>query len=153
MSKFLAHNPNFVRQVSQQMVYVMQPSVRINNLDSNLIAITAQFSFVYTRFLLSECHEWSAVPIAACLRIGPRGCFRSECCTAGEPMAAPRMNGCEASASLASPPLSSLRCISKLLSTNQFSTSLVLQDLFTKSFQPIAYKFRLEKRNFYRSVE
>jgi len=44
MSEFLAHDANFVRQISQQMVHVTQPSVRINNLDSNLIEITIQFS-------------------------------------------------------------------------------------------------------------
>jgi len=42
--------------------------------------------------LLSECHEWSAAPISACLRRGPRSYFRSECCTGGESMAAPRVN-------------------------------------------------------------
>ena len=92
MSEFLAHDANFVRQISQQMVHVMQPSVRVNNLDSNLVAITVQFSFVYTRFLLSECHEWSAVPISVCLLLGPRGCFRSVCCTGGEPIATQRVN-------------------------------------------------------------
>jgi len=45
-----------------------------------------------TRFeLQSKCHEWSATPISAYLRRGPRGYFRSECCTGGESMAAPRV--------------------------------------------------------------
>ena len=46
MSKFLAHDANFGRQIIKQMVHVMQPSVRINNLDSNLIEITVQFTFI-----------------------------------------------------------------------------------------------------------
>jgi len=51
------------------------------------------FSFVYTYFrTLSECHKWFAAPISSCSRSGPRGCFRSECCTGGESIAAPRMN-------------------------------------------------------------
>jgi len=34
--------------------------------------------------LSSECHEWSAAPISACLRRGPIGYFRNECCTGGK---------------------------------------------------------------------
>ena len=48
MSKFLAHDANFGRQIIKQMVHVTQPSVRINNLDSNLIEITVQFSFIHS---------------------------------------------------------------------------------------------------------
>jgi len=49
--------------------------------------------FSYTCFLLPlECHEWSAAPISAYLRRGPRGCFGSECCTVvARSMAAPRV--------------------------------------------------------------
>jgi len=44
-----------------------------------------RFSPIYTRFLLPlECHEWSAAPISAYLRRGPRGYFGRECCTGGE---------------------------------------------------------------------
>jgi len=47
MSKFFAHDANFVRQIIHQMLHVMQSSVRVNNLDSNLIAITVQLvSFI-----------------------------------------------------------------------------------------------------------
>jgi len=42
--------------------------------------------------LLSECHDWSAAPISAYLRLGQRGYFRSECCIGGESIAAPRVN-------------------------------------------------------------
>jgi len=54
-----------------------------------------QFSFIYTRFLYSflEWHDWSAAPISACLRCGPRSCFRRERCAGGEAIiAAPRVN-------------------------------------------------------------
>jgi len=47
--------------------------------------------FYYARFCTqTECHEWSAAPITACLRHRPLGCFHSECCVDGESMAAPR---------------------------------------------------------------
>ena len=39
-----------------------------------------------------ECHKWSATPISAYLRRGPRGYFRSECCIGGESVAAQRVN-------------------------------------------------------------
>ena len=55
--------------------------------------ITLQFSFVMLGFvLLSECHEWSAASISACLRREPRGCLRIECRSVGKSMAAPHMN-------------------------------------------------------------
>ena len=44
------------------------------------------FSFVYSPL---QCHEWSAAPISTYLYRGPR---RSECFTAGESMAASRVN-------------------------------------------------------------
>jgi len=46
--------------------------------------ISIQFHFfrLYSvSVLISECHKWSAVAVSACLRRGPRGSFRSECCT------------------------------------------------------------------------
>jgi len=53
-----------------------------------------QFAFIHVRFLCSfrECHEWPAAPICACFRRGPCGCSCSECCTAVESMATPRVN-------------------------------------------------------------
>jgi len=47
------------------------------------------YSFVYSL--------WSVTsglpgPISACLRRGPRGCFRNECCIAGESTTAPRLD-------------------------------------------------------------
>ena len=42
--------------------------------------------------LFSECHESSAAPISTRLRRGPRGYFRSQCCSGGESMTAPRVN-------------------------------------------------------------
>jgi len=51
-----------------------------------------RFSSIINAFvLLSECHEWSTVPIFASLRHGPRVCFRNGCCTSGGSMAAPRV--------------------------------------------------------------
>jgi len=51
-----------------------------------------QERFHYIRFvLLVECHEWSAASISTYLHRGPRGYFRSECCTGGESVAAPRV--------------------------------------------------------------
>jgi len=44
-----------------------------------------------------------------------------------------------------------VRCISELFKQflfKQFSSALVLQDLFTKLFQAVAHKFRLEKKLF-----
>jgi len=33
-----------------------------------------------------ECNEWFAASISTYLRRGPRGCFRSECCTWSKPV-------------------------------------------------------------------
>ena len=41
---------------------------------------------------IPERHEWSAAPISAYLRRGPRGYFRSKCCIGGESVAAQRVN-------------------------------------------------------------
>jgi len=44
--------------------------------------------FHYTCFVFPlECHEWSAAPISAYWRRGPRSYFCSECCTGGESIA------------------------------------------------------------------
>jgi len=48
--------------------------------------------FVLVFDFFSDCQEWSAVPVAGCLRRGPRGFFRSECCTGGKTMPAPCVN-------------------------------------------------------------
>ena len=64
-------------------------SIVFNLVESNKV----QFSLYSVFVLLSECHEWSAAPISAFLRRGPRSCLRSECCTGGESMeAASRVN-------------------------------------------------------------
>jgi len=47
--------------------------------------------FVLT-FSIWEDHKWSAAPIPACLRRGPRGSFHSECCADGDSKAAPHLN-------------------------------------------------------------
>jgi len=63
----------------------------LNSQNSGL-PFTGKFNFVILVFLLlSEGEGWSSVPISACLRRGPRGYFRSECCTGGESMAEPRV--------------------------------------------------------------
>jgi len=53
-----------------------------------------QFRLYVVSVLLSECCEGSAATIYAYMGRGPRGCFRTECCTACEsiPKAAPRGN-------------------------------------------------------------
>ena len=53
---------------------------------------SVHFHLYLVSVLLSECDEWSAAPISAYLRRGPRGYFRSECCTSGESVTAPRVN-------------------------------------------------------------
>jgi len=53
---------------------------------------SVQFRLYSVSVLLSKRHKWSAAPISACLRRGPRGCFCSECCTGSESVAAPRLN-------------------------------------------------------------
>jgi len=51
-----------------------------------------QFRLYPLLYSFAECHGGSAAPISTYLRRGPRGCFRSECCTGGESMTAPRVN-------------------------------------------------------------
>jgi len=48
--------------------------------------------FIKLVYVLLECRRWSAAPISVCLHRGPGGCFRSELCAGGEPMAAAPMN-------------------------------------------------------------
>jgi len=73
--------------------------------DLNLAAMLAQtpafafsktsvFSFVYTLLLSSLRNVTSGLrrPSPLTLRRGPRGYFRSECCTGGESVAQPRVN-------------------------------------------------------------
>ena len=82
------HSPGL--QLPIQLVFA--DTVRYQQIE--VTAIRTLFIFVYPWFLYSfrECHELSAAPIPACLRRGPRGCFRSECYTGSESVAAPRVS-------------------------------------------------------------
>ena len=69
---------------------VLPPPLRTPLL--NAVPCSIQFRLYSVSVLLSQCHEWSAGPISACLRRELRGCFRSEFCAGGESVAAPRVN-------------------------------------------------------------
>jgi len=65
-------------------------SSSFSNKLTNILKV--QFHLYLVSVHLLECRKWSAVPISACLRCGPRSCFHNECCTGCKSMAASHLN-------------------------------------------------------------
>jgi len=70
-------------------LYELNRTNPIGNVDLRWMSFVVKFRFGFVIALsvfvfLSECHEWSAAPISACLRREPCGYLRSECCVDGE---------------------------------------------------------------------
>jgi len=74
--------PSFSSQstVFVYLLYTLMSSKTLKNILLKIKCKPAKF----TSFPFSECNEWSAAPISACLCRGPRGYFRSGRCTGSE---------------------------------------------------------------------